>query len=122
MGKALNELRILIVEDEPMLSLDLQDILADLGHRVVGTAPRLEPAIDLARNADFDVAVLDVNLGGERIDPVADIIAKRGLALVFVTGYGEAPAGHTTAPILKKPYHTGELERAIQKALIPPHE
>ena len=64
MGKALNELRILIVEDEPVLSLDLQDILADLGHRVVGTAPRLEPAIDLARNADFDVAVLDVNLGG----------------------------------------------------------
>ena len=69
---------VLVVEDEAILSLNLEDILLDLGCVVAGTADKLDDALQIARTSDFDVALLDVNLGGKRVDPVAEAIRARG--------------------------------------------
>jgi CheY-like chemotaxis protein len=114
---ALRGVRVLVVEDEPLVSLALQDTLADLGCEVVGAAGRLQPALELAQDLMFDVAVLDIDLGGKRIDPVAEAIAARGLPIVFVTGYGRDGAPkHVPAPVLEKPCEAAELQQALQMA------
>ena len=81
----LKGVRVLLVEDEALLLIELQDILADLGAVIVGSAAQVAQALELAHNADFDVAILDVNLGSQRIDGVAKVIAARGIPLVFAT-------------------------------------
>ena len=81
--------RILVVEDEYLIRMLLEDMLADLGYDVAAAVGTIAEASDLAAKGDFNVAVLDVNLDGKEIYPVADILAKRGLPFVFVTGYGE---------------------------------
>ena len=83
--------RVIIVEDEPLLLMEMEDMLADAGYVVAGTATRTTAALELAAAADFDVALLDMNLGGERVDAVAQRIADRGLPIIFVTGYGARP-------------------------------
>ena len=95
--------RLILVEDEALLALDLQDMLEEMGCLVVGTAGRLEDALVLAET-EFDLALLDMNLAGARIDPVARRIAERGIPIIFVTGYGQRtlPPG-VTAPVLDKP-------------------
>ena len=81
--------RILVVEDELMIRMLLEDMLGELGYIVAAEAARIDEALDAANNADFDVAILDVNLNGEPILPVADALAARGTPFVFATGYGE---------------------------------
>lgn len=95
--------RLILVEDEALLALDMQDMLEDMGCLVVGTAGRLQDALILAET-EFDLALLDMNLGGARIDPVARRIAERGKPIIFITGYGQRtlPPG-IVAPVLDKP-------------------
>ena len=83
---------VLVVEDEAILSGKLEAMLLDLGCVVAGTADKLDDALQIARTSDFDVALLDVNLGGKRVDPVADAIRARGTPIIFVTGYGKTAA------------------------------
>jgi CheY-like chemotaxis protein len=111
--------RILVVEDELMIRMLIEDMLAELGCTVAAAAARLEEALELAQTADFDIAILDVNLGGQPIVPVADILAARGTPFVFATGYGERglPNNHRDRPALKKPFQLDSLKRALQGAL-----
>ena len=113
-------LRILIVEDEMLLAMNIEDMLLDLGHEVAGIASRLEPALALAREGAFDVAMLDVNLAGERSFPVAELLAARGIPFLFATGYGRAGIEETyrDRPVLQKPFRADELLAAIE-ALAP---
>ena len=106
--------RVLVVEDEAMLSLNLEDMLHDLGCVVAGTAANLEDAMHMARTSHFDVALLDVNLAGKRVDPVAEEIRQRGMPIVFVTGYGKTAA---SGFVLEKPHNAADLERTLQRAL-----
>lgn len=106
--------RVLVVEDEAMLSLNLEAMLRDLGCVVAGTADKLDDALRVARTSDFDVALLDLNLGGKRVDPVADVIRARGIPIVFVTGYGKTAA---SGLVLEKPYDAAALERMLNEAL-----
>ena len=108
--------RVLVVEDEAMLSLHLEAMLLDLGCVVAGTADKLDDALQMARTSDFDVALLDVNLGGKRVDPVADAIRARGTPIVIVTGYGKTAA---SGLVLEKPYDAAGLERMLNEALGP---
>lgn len=96
--------RVIIVEDEALLALDMEDQVTEAGCIVAGSAATIDQAMDLARTADFHVALLDMNLGGERIDPVARLIAARGMPVIFITGYGQRtlPPG-IAAPVLDKP-------------------
>jgi CheY-like chemotaxis protein len=111
--------RILVVEDELMIRMLLEDMLGELGYVVAAEAARIDEALDAAKNAAFDVAILDVNLNGEPILPVADVLAARGTPFVFATGYGELglPEAYRDRPTLKKPFQIEGLEQMLQSAL-----
>lgn len=111
-------LRVYLVDDEPLLLMELEDKLAELGCIVAGSASRIETALARARELAFDVAVLDVNLGTTRIDPVAEAIAERALPIVFLTGYGPDFKGRPRHGIvLEKPCTKATLERALSQAM-----
>jgi CheY-like chemotaxis protein len=107
--------RVLVVEDEVMIRMLLEDMLTDLGYEVAGAAGGLDEALGLARNADVDVAILDVNLNGNPVYPVAEVLAMRGVPLIFSTGYGEEglPDAYRDCPMLQKPFQLENLERAL---------
>lgn len=110
-------LRVLVVEDEMLVAMNIEDMLLDLGHEVAGLASRLEPALSLASEGRFDLAMLDVNLAGQPSFPVADILIARGIPFLFATGYGAkgiAPAyrGH---PVLQKPFRERDLGEALMR-------
>src|SRR3954454_21247120 len=88
--QGLEGLRVLVVEDEMMVSMLIEDMLSDLGCTVVGPASRLEEAMKLAHDADLDCAVLDVTRGGQPIFPLADLLREKGARFAFATGYGDA--------------------------------
>ena len=114
-GIGLEGLRVLVVEDEMMVSMLIEDMLAELGCQVVGPASRLDEALELARDAELDCAVLDVNLGGQPIFPLADVLRQRGLPFAFATGYGDAGLREVDrgSPVLQKPFREGDLARVL---------
>ena len=111
--------RVFIVEDEALILDTLQDMLEGLGCHVVESALRVDEALAKLVGLDFDVAVLDVNVAGTRIDPVADLLANRGLPFFFASGYGRGslPAAHRERVLLPKPYRTADLRAALQSVL-----
>jgi CheY-like chemotaxis protein len=106
---------VLVVEDELMIRMLLEDMLMDSGYEVVASAGRLDDALQFAREADFDLAILDVNLAGQSVAPVAEILEQRGLPFVFATGYGERglPEEHRGKPTLQKPFQQENLDRIL---------
>src|SRR5579885_1586560 len=112
---ALQGRRVLVVEDEMMIAMLVEDMLAELGCAVVGPAHGLDAALDLARNElGIDAALLDVNLAGQPVFAVADALREKGIPAVFSTGYGEAGLRDVDrgAPVLQKPFRAGDLARA----------
>jgi CheY-like chemotaxis protein len=107
-------LRILVVEDEPMIATSLDDLLTDLGFTVVGPAYSLDQGMQLIDREIVDGAVLDINLGGEMVFSLADTLAERSIPFVYVTGYGKLlrNANHGR-PVLQKPYRTERLLEII---------
>jgi CheY-like chemotaxis protein len=112
-------MRVFIVEDEALILDTLQDMLEGLGCNVAGSALRVDEALARLASLDFDVAVLDVNVAGHRIDPVADLLAERGLPFLFASGYGRGslPAAHRDRVLLTKPYRTADLRAALHAVL-----
>ncbi|MFC4173923.1 response regulator [Microvirga sp. GCM10011540] len=98
--------RILLVEDEVMISMLIEDMVLDLGHAVIGPAVKIDDAMFLARRADFDLAVLDISIGGTAVYPIADILRSRGIPFIFVTGYDKKalPPRFEGSRILSKPF------------------
>jgi CheY-like chemotaxis protein len=115
-------LRVLVVEDEMLVAMNIEDMLLELGHEVAGLAGRLGPALALAKEARFDVAMLDVNLAGEASFPIADLLAERGIPFLFATGYGRAGIEERFRgrPILQKPFRAAELGAALTALSSPP--
>ena len=111
--------RVLVVEDELMIRMLLEDMLGELGYTIAAQAARIDEALDAAKNAAFDVAILDVNLNGETIMPVAEALDARGTPFVFATGYADAvlPEAFRDRPMLKKPFQADGLDRSLQRAL-----
>lgn len=112
-------LRILVVEDEALVRLMLADMLAELGHEVAAQAARLDAAVGLAAEADYDLAVLDLNLGHGITYDVADIVVRRGKPLVLSTGYGGTglSAKYQACPVLQKPFGRDAMARALEASL-----
>lgn len=114
-------LRILIVEDETMIAMLVEDMLAELGHVTVAIASNLEEAGRLAAEADFDAALLDVNLGGKTVDPIADTLAQRAIPFAFTTGTDQSgiPQAYRDRVTLQKPYVMEQLKGALARIMRP---
>jgi CheY-like chemotaxis protein len=105
---------ILIVEDEALIAAMLQDMLEDLGARVVGPAYNLEHGCELARTAACDAAVLDVSLKGQTAGALAQILSQREVPFILATGYvGEISKAWPDVPVIEKPYSADDLYRAL---------
>lgn len=117
----LEGLRILVVEDEAMLFFLAEDMLTDLGAAKVWHAGRLPDALAFLDSERPDVAMLDVNLAGQPVYPVAEKLASARIPFVFATGYGSAgiPDGFRAHPVLQKPFTSEMLGRALAEALGP---
>lgn len=112
-------LRLFVVEDEALVAMMLEDMLADLGCEVVDIAGSVRDALNrlTAAFAKADGAVLDVNIGGEMVFPVADALSELGLPFMFVTGYGRNGIGdrYPGAQVLAKPYSARSLTHALSQ-------
>jgi CheY-like chemotaxis protein len=110
---------IFLVEDEGLIRLMLADMIEELGHRVVAEAGNIEVGQALAETAIFDLAILDINIAGRIISPVAEIVHRRGLPFVFVSGYGPEgrPKAFSGQPMLQKPVSTLRLRETINSIL-----
>jgi CheY-like chemotaxis protein len=109
---------ILIVEDEPLIAMMLEDFLDSLGHTVAGTCDTVAEALDRVGQGGFDIAIIDVNLNGEQVWPVADRLAAQGVPYVLATGghIDPPPAAHAAAPVLAKPFTIDAIEPALAEA------
>jgi CheY-like chemotaxis protein len=119
MARATSRGSVLLVEDEAMIRMLVADMLTDLGYDVAAEAGDIAQAIKLARSAEFDLAILDVNVNGKIISPVAEAVALRNLPFVFATGYGTEglPEQYRDHPALQKPFKIETLQQAIEAAL-----
>lgn len=110
--------RALVVEDEVLVGMLIEEMLLDLGYELAGLSTHLDQALTLARTAEFDIALLDINLNGQQSFPVADVIRARGLPFLFATGYGSRilPEPYRDAPLLQKPFSSQELKAALTLA------
>jgi CheY-like chemotaxis protein len=118
-GGSLSGRRILVVEDEMFVAMLVEDLLADLGCQVVGPAASVEEALRLLNGAALDGALLDVNLGEEKVYPVAEALRRTQVPYVFVTGYGtsglEQP--YRNDPTIQKPFDPGRFGIDVAKGL-----
>jgi len=119
-GRLPSGLRVLLVEDEIMIALLLEEELAALDCQVIGPIGRLDKALEIAQREAVDVGILDVNINGNEVYPVAEVLAARGIPFVFVTGYGRQGlrAPYRDSPTLQKPFQFHDLQRAIEEACI----
>jgi CheY-like chemotaxis protein len=111
--------RVLIVEDEALISMLLDDMVKDLGFQVVGPALKLKHALALSAHERIDVALLDINLGDSAVYPIADLLTERGIPFVFSTAYdsGVIPARFQAITVLQKPFSSQELGDALQSLI-----
>lgn len=110
---------VLVVEDEMMLAMLVEDILSDAGYHVLKAA-RVAAALELAQgDQHIDVALLDINLGGKEVFPVAELLRSRGIPFIFASGYGQpgVPPEYRDCPVLHKPYLPDALNDAVAAAL-----
>ena len=110
----------LIVEDESLIAMLIEEAVVEMGLTVVGPASHVDRALELLDNEPNPAcAVLDINLAGELVQPVARILAERGVPFIYVSGYGdsELSTGLPSAPVLEKPFLIEQLQAAIRKVL-----
>jgi CheY-like chemotaxis protein len=110
---------VFLVEDEVMIRMMVADMLEELGYSIAAEAGDISEAIRLAQSTDFDLAILDVNVNGKVISPVADLIKARNRPFIFATGYGSSglPEEYRDRPSLQKPFQIETLARVIENTL-----
>jgi CheY-like chemotaxis protein len=109
----LHKLRVLVVEDEYVIALDLASALAELGAEVIGPVPSVDQALSVIREhaGELDAAVLDINLGSETAYPVAELLRERRVPFVFATGYDgwSIPDAYGDVPRCFKPVDAADV-------------
>ena len=120
MTNALQGRRVLVIEDESLVAMLLETILDDMGCTVVGPASNIDDGLRAATTeGGLDAALLDVNVAGREVFPVAEALKARGVPFVFSTGYGEAglPEHWRGNPTIQKPFTEGAIRDALMKAM-----
>jgi CheY-like chemotaxis protein len=109
-------LHVLIVEDEMVVAMLIEDMVVELGYEVSGVATQVADAIALVERDSFDLAILDVNLNGKEVFPLADILEGRGIPFMFATAYGRRgiPERFLYHPVIQKPFSSLDLRKALQ--------
>src|SRR5215510_8289214 len=115
----LKGLRVAVVEDETLVAILLEDMLMELGCQVLWTAHRVGKALDLVAQSPPDAGVLDVNIAGDEVYPVAQALADRNIPFVFATGYGARGLKDSwrSRPTVQKPFQVETLSRCLLTAL-----
>lgn len=110
--------RVLVVEDEPLIALALEETLAEHGFVVAASARSVAAALRRIADTRFDVALLDLRMGDESVEPVADRLDALGVPFVFMTGYGRSalPGAHSARPVVEKPFRAEALIAALASA------
>jgi two-component SAPR family response regulator len=109
---------VLVVEDDALVALDLADMVADLGHDVVGPFTSVSAALPFCQSEHIDFAVIDFNLGRETSEKIADRLREQSILFVFLTGYRSSslPDRFQDCCIVSKPVHSAKLQEAIETA------
>ncbi len=115
----LRDKRVLVVEDEMPVAVRIEEILADIGCTVLGPYTIVAAALRAALMEGFDLALLDVNVGGEKVFPVADALAARHIPFLFLSGRGETaiPPGHARWKVCSKPFKVTELTEMLSASV-----
>jgi CheY-like chemotaxis protein len=117
---SLNNLRVFVVEDEALVAMNLEMILEDLGCQVVGPALRFDKAQAMVGDGlKADAAILDVNVAGREVFPLAEQLSELGIPMVFATGYDQTgfPEKWSSSPAVRKPYTLEDVEKALKQAI-----
>jgi CheY-like chemotaxis protein len=124
MDKLLSGRRVLVVEDEMLVLIMIEDMLADLGCKSVASAATIEKALALINAQVFDAALLDMNLSGNDSHPVAEALFARGVPFVYSTGNTghSLREGYFDRPVLKKPFKYEELAAILSRLKLAPIE
>lgn len=111
--------RVLVVEDEAMISMLIEDMVLDSGYEIVGPAARLDHALTLALQAQIDVGLLDINVDGSVVFPVADVLRFRGIPFIFASGYDFRilPERFNGTPTLTKPFSYQDFTDTLRSTL-----
>lgn len=103
--------RILLIEDEPLVAMDLEELIRGAGCRIAATAATVAAARDAVETTPCDAALLDANLGGEAVDEIAAALTRKGIPFAFATGHGRdaLPAAFREAPLIGKPFEPEQV-------------
>ena len=110
---------VFLVEDEVMIRMMVADMLEELGYTVAAEAGEISEAVKLVQSTEFDLAILDVNVNGKVITPVAELIKARNRPFIFATGYGSSglPEEYRDRPALQKPFQLETLAQVINSTM-----
>ena len=110
-----------MVDDEPLIIMDVTEILTEAGCEIAGPADNLEKAMSIINTTEFDAAILDVNLQGERIDELALELTRRNIPFAFLSGYGRdgLPHGFGQALLISKPFNSAQILDVVARLTEP---
>jgi len=109
--------KLLVVEDDVLTRMLLADMLGEIGYIVAAEAASIDEALEATRKTDFDLALLDADLKGKSVSPVADALVARDISFIFVTGSDHGLFAYRDRPTLKKPFQIDALKRCCKSAL-----
>lgn len=120
-GAARRAKRILVIEDEPLISMELEQLLISTGFTVVGPVGTVSKALEAVAIESFDAALLDANLGGQPVDEIAAALTQKNVPFAFATGHDRdgLPRRYAAAPILRKPFNPAEVIATVSEILTP---
>jgi CheY-like chemotaxis protein len=116
-GQPAKQAKLLVVEDDALIRMLLADMLSEIGYTVAAEAASIDEALEATRNSDFDLALLDADLKGRSVSPVADALVARDIGFVFVTGSDHGLFAYRDRPTLRKPFQIDALKRCCTSAL-----
>ena len=118
-NRELSNRKVLVVEDEMMIAMLIEDMLDELGCKLVGPATNVPRALELIGKERVEVAVLDLNLDGKDTYAIADALRQKNVPFIFATGYGSTGMRpeYGDRPVLQKPFQAKDLETALAEAL-----